>query len=894
MKKILLIAILAIVAQISFAQAPQKMSYQSVVRNAANQIVANQNIGVKISIVEGSLTGATVYAETHTTTTNANGLFTLEAGGGIPITGTFSAINWGNGSHFIKSEIDVSGGTNYALSGTMELLSVPYALYAATAGNSQSGTLSTVQTNAITEISFELAKLNGDLINNGNQLIIAKGFCIGTTTNPGLGTATVVPGNTLGVFDRTATALSPNTTYYVRAFATSTAGTAYGQEVSFTTLALTTPTISTGTVAAVSSTSATATGRVTATGGSPISDTGFCWATTPYPTVADSSLTLGAGSVDFISTISNLSANTSYYLRAYATNAQGTSYGNQISFTSNTIALPALTTSAITSISYTGVTSGGDVTSDGGYMITQRGVCFSTQSYPTINDNVLTIGTGIGSYSTNVTGLQPNVIYYLRAFATNQGGTAYGNQVSFTTVAVTTPTVTTTAVFSIATTTAASGGTIADDGGSSITQKGICWSTSPNPVIQNNYTSDGAGSTAYYSALTSLALGTTYYVRAYATNSFGTAYGNQVNFTTSAIIETSTSVPVIGTAIIVKNATDYSGGGYISSTGGAPITQQGICYSTSTLPTINNTVVNYTPAGNGYFKLNFSLPLSCQETYYIRAFAQNSNGVAYGNQVTISTGLSGSFTTSPMTNITGTTASSGATFSTDGGCSVTEKGVCWASTQNPTTAIFKSNCGTGTDTYSCNLTNLLPNTTYYVRAYIINATGTYYSNQQTFTTVESTGLSIGQSYAGGIIFYLDATGQHGLVCAEKDQGSYPWGCYSISIPGTLATIGSGGQNTAAILANCSEANTAAQICNDLVLNNYSDWFLPSRLELQAMYTNLKLNGLGDFSIDSNGYWSSTEYSSLIGIAYHKNFNSTSTGISSSKSIEKIVRAVRSF
>ena len=139
MKKRILFLIL-LQSVLTMAQAPQKMAYQSVVRNAANQIVANQNIGVKISIVEGALTGTTVYSETHTTTTNANGLFTLVAGGGTPITGTFSEINWGNGSHYIKSEIDVTGGTNYTLSGTMELLSVPYALYANSAGSTTSNT----------------------------------------------------------------------------------------------------------------------------------------------------------------------------------------------------------------------------------------------------------------------------------------------------------------------------------------------------------------------------------------------------------------------------------------------------------------------------------------------------------------------------------------------------------------------------------------------------------------------------------------------------------------------------------------------------------------------------------------------------------------------------------
>jgi hypothetical protein len=379
MKKTFLLLTLTLVTQITLAQAPQRMSYQSVVRNAANQIVANQSIGVKISIVEGSLTGTTVYAERHTTTTNANGLFTLEAGGGTPTTGTFSAINWGNGSHYIKSEIDVTGGSNYTLSGTMELLSVPYALYAATAGNTQSGTLSTVYTNAITELSFQQAKLNGDLSNSGGKVILAKGFCWSTTPNPTESNATVVSGNNTGTFVYAATGLLPNTTYYVRAFATSTSGTAYGQEVSFTTLALTKATVSTGTVAAISSTSATATGQVNQTGGSPNSATGFCWATTPNPTLADSTLTLGAGSADFITTISNLTPNTTYYLRAYATNAQGTSYGNAQEFTTTTLQLASLSATTVTSVLYTTATSSGQVITDGGTTVTQRGVCYGIQ-----------------------------------------------------------------------------------------------------------------------------------------------------------------------------------------------------------------------------------------------------------------------------------------------------------------------------------------------------------------------------------------------------------------------------------------------------------------------------------------------------------------------------------
>ena len=188
MKKLTLFLFL-LQSTIALAQAPQKMSYQSVVRNVANQIVANQNIGVKISIVEGSITGTIVYSETHTTTTNINGLFTLEAGGGTSTTGTFAAINWSNGAHYIKSEIDVTGGTNYALSGTMELLSVPYALFAKTAGNSipgpqgiqgvtgQQGTTGNNGTNGADGKTI----LNG--VSNPTSLIGSNGdFYLNTTT----------------------------------------------------------------------------------------------------------------------------------------------------------------------------------------------------------------------------------------------------------------------------------------------------------------------------------------------------------------------------------------------------------------------------------------------------------------------------------------------------------------------------------------------------------------------------------------------------------------------------------------------------------------------------------------------------------------------------------------
>jgi len=120
------------------AQSPEKMSYQAVVRNTSNNLLVSRTVGMKISILQGSASGTPVYVETQTPTTNANGLVTLEIGGGTSFD-DFSAIDWSDGPYFIKTETDPAGGTSYTISGTSQLLSVPYALYAKKAGNGFSG-----------------------------------------------------------------------------------------------------------------------------------------------------------------------------------------------------------------------------------------------------------------------------------------------------------------------------------------------------------------------------------------------------------------------------------------------------------------------------------------------------------------------------------------------------------------------------------------------------------------------------------------------------------------------------------------------------------------------------------------------------------------------------------
>ena len=194
---------------------------------------------------------------------------------------------------------------------------------------------------------------------------------------------------------------------------------------------------------------------------------------------------------------------------------------------------PTVATTAVSSITSTTATSGGNATHTY-YTVTARGVCWNTTGSPTTTGSKTVDGSGLGAFTSNLTGLTPGTTYYLRAYATDSCTTAYGSQVSFTTSAVV-PTVTTAGVTNVTTTTAASGGNVTNSGGVSVTAHGVCWNTTGNPTIANSKTTDGTGTGSFASSLAGLTPATTYHVRAYATNSVGTAYGSEEVFTTLAI-----------------------------------------------------------------------------------------------------------------------------------------------------------------------------------------------------------------------------------------------------------------------------------------------------------------------------------------------------------------------
>jgi hypothetical protein len=296
------------------------------------------------------------------------------------------------------------------------------------------------------------------------------------------------------------------------------------------------PSITTATTTSITNTTALSGGNITDDGGATITARGVCWATTANPVATGNHTTDGTGSGIFTSNITGLTANTTYHVRAYATNSTGTSYGGDSSFTTtnSTTALPTVTTSSITAIAITTATGGGNVTADGGATVTARGVCWATTANPVATGNHTTDGTGTSVFTSSITGLTAGTVYHVRAYATNSVGTAYGGDSVFTTATTAVlPTVTTASINSITATSAAGGGNVSSDGGATVTARGVCWSTTANPVAAGNHTTDGSGTGIFTSAITGLATGITYHVRAYATNSVGTAYGGDSVFTTT-------------------------------------------------------------------------------------------------------------------------------------------------------------------------------------------------------------------------------------------------------------------------------------------------------------------------------------------------------------------------
>jgi hypothetical protein len=289
------------------------------------------------------------------------------------------------------------------------------------------------------------------------------------------------------------------------------------------------PTLSTDEVNNLFDTSVTISGKIiTPTCDETVTSQGFVYGEENLPTVEDSKIVKSGSSIS--ASLNNLKQNTTYYIRTFFENPVGVFYGNEVSFTTNVG--DALSNSvSVMNIKAFSADILSEINTDGGGEISSRGVCWSTSQNPTVEASKTEDGTGIGSFKSNLTGLTHNTEYYVRTYAINEAGTTYGEEVSFTTrdgIA----TITTIAITDITKNSATSGGTITDDGGAETTLRGVCWSVSPNPTINDFKTNDGEGVGEFSSSLTNLISNTTYYVRSYSINELGVTYGNEVEFKT--------------------------------------------------------------------------------------------------------------------------------------------------------------------------------------------------------------------------------------------------------------------------------------------------------------------------------------------------------------------------
>lgn len=457
-----------------FAQAPEKFSYQAVIRNASNALVTNQTVGMRISILQGSAIGPVVYAETQTPSSNANGLVSLEIGGGTQLSGSFSGINWTNGPYFIKTETDPTGGTTYSITATTQLLSVPFALYAKTSGSSTPGPQGPEgpqgpqgpignpgpqgsvgpagPQGAPGPIGPQgpqgIAGVNGKTLLSGtSNPAIGIGtlgdFYINTSTDSlfgpktnngwGIGISLIGPKGSFPNGTNPGDMQYWNGSQWVM-IPIGQVGTTLKNCDGQITWSACKPTLTTIPATSITASSFSSGGNISNDGDAPITERGLCWSNNPNPTTANSKTMDGIGTGSFIRTVTGLSLGTTYYVRAYAINSRGTGYGNQITVSTLAATLPSVSTTSISSLTGTSVTSGGNVSSDGGAIVSARGVVWSTNQNPNVSLITKTEnGNGTGSFVSMISNLLPNTTYYLRAYATNSIGTAYGNQISFTT-----------------------------------------------------------------------------------------------------------------------------------------------------------------------------------------------------------------------------------------------------------------------------------------------------------------------------------------------------------------------------------------------------------------------------------------------------------------------------
>ena len=395
----------------------------------------------------------------------------------------------------------------------------------------------------------------------------------------------------------------------------------------------------------------------------------------------------------------------------------------------NYIPKPDIDTAPVTGIRALQAESGGQFETNYGKPVTAKGVCWSTEENPTLEDDCTNDGQGLDAFTSVIVGLEPDRVYYVRAYATNESGTIYGGQRIFTTRDGI-PVLTTISPFEIRSTSVLTGGEITDDGGADITDRGVCYiDGSVEPDFSDNCLESGTEAGNFEVLLEDLLPNREYAVRAYATTKVGTGWGQANIFITIG------NLPVISTAEPGSvRAFSAVVGGEISDQGDAPVDERGVCLSTDPEPDLEDRCET-SGSGTGLFEVIFE-NLEPETRYHIRAYAISSAGTGWGQdqQFTTLDGIPVLTTTEPF-DITAFTAQTGGDITDDGGAEITGRGVCYVEgSGEPDLSDHCVESGTGTGGFDVLLEDLVPDSPYTIRAYATNIKRTSYGAIKSFRT----------------------------------------------------------------------------------------------------------------------------------------------------------------
>lgn len=508
---------------------------------------------------------------------------------------------------------------------------------------------SAVNTLAADEITHNSARLNGEIISEGKPPYSERGFVWHTKNEMSLSNCVgklSVAVNSNTKYSCNISNLNSATTYYARAYVIQDGNVIYGNVISFG-AGVRPAKISTSAASSVTASTATLHASITDEGAPAYTERGFCYVLgDSEPTVTNNrNKVTGSGTGSYSLNLTGLSYPKKYTVRAYLVQNGEVIYGNSITFNTS-VSGTALTASAATNVTASTATLNASITAVGQPAYSERGFCYTINSYstPTIQNNRKRVdGSGIaGAFSLNLTNLDYNTSYRVRAYAIQDGEPVYSNEITFTTNFVA-ASVTTNVATNVGENSVRLNGMVTNVGDPKYTRRGFCYSYSnSNPTINDGYVFENNNiQGSYYKDVSGLQAGKTYYARAYVVQEGTTIYGNVVSFTTvsSPVLYTNSVTNIkgvdAGAGIILSYNATFNG--YIQSAGSPAYTERGFVYDVYSQPRVGSgTKVTVSGSGVGAYSKNVT-NLNTYKTYYVRAYVKTSSGYVYGDEVSFQT-----------------------------------------------------------------------------------------------------------------------------------------------------------------------------------------------------------------------------------------------------------------